>query len=443
MSGYTDKKRYAFLYISAVFLMMFIFIFVIYREKCDRKNDFKIIVGEIYDKSPEAADIILNQAFELKENTKLKTNTAINNISGSSKVIKKAIKQADRAAYSLGYTDKAYDILFDKDFSGIKKYELLSCAFFILLVLFSTLSIYFWKKNIIMYLKNVSERISLALSEKKKFKKADGGRFYFLEKDIEDLINIQINLKNYIDKRETDMQKFMENIAHQIKTPLARILLNLDMLSSLFEESFLENNYEKDEKAEDKKIADKLIADSLSSGEEIKRHIMMLLNLARMEAGKVHFRKDIVDLASILEKIVDRFGRKNFDADINSMGEVYIVGDEEWLFEAISNLVDNSIAHGNSQKPIQIRVREFDTDVRVSLTDFGSGISNEEISKVFDRYYTGSDSDSYSTGIGMNLARYVIEAHYSDIRLSSSDKTGLKIEFNLPKPELKQKIRKV
>ena len=235
----------------------------------------------------------------------------------------------------------------------------------------------------------------------------------------------------------------MENIAHQIKTPLARILLNLDMLSSLFEESFLENNYEKDEKAEEKKSADKLIADSLSSGEEIKRHIMMLLNLARMEAGKVHFRKDIVDLASILEKIVDRFGRKNFDADINSMSEVYIVGDEEWLFEAISNLVDNSIAHGNSQKPIQIRVREFDTDVRVSLTDFGSGISNEEISKVFDRYYTGSDSDSYSTGIGMNLARYVIEAHYSDIRLSSSDKTGLKIEFNLPKPELKQKIRKV
>ena len=105
--------------------------------------------------------------------------------------------------------------------------------------------------------------------------------------------------------------------------------------------------------------------------------------------------------------------------------------------------MDNSIAHGNSQKPIQIRVREFDTDVRVSLTDFGSGISNEEISKVFDRYYTGSDSDSYSTGIGMNLARYVIEAHYSDIRLSSSDKTGLKIEFNLPKPELKQKIRTV
>ena len=74
MSGYTDKKRYAFLYISAVFFMMFIFIFVIYREKCDRKNDFKIIVGEVYDKSPEAADIILNQAFELKENTKLKTN---------------------------------------------------------------------------------------------------------------------------------------------------------------------------------------------------------------------------------------------------------------------------------------------------------------------------------------------------------------------------------
>ena len=63
MSGYTDKKRYAFLYISAVFLMMFIFIFVIYREKCDRKNDFKIIVGEVYDKSPEAAEIILNQDF--------------------------------------------------------------------------------------------------------------------------------------------------------------------------------------------------------------------------------------------------------------------------------------------------------------------------------------------------------------------------------------------
>lgn len=85
-----------------------------------QENDFKIIVGEVYDKSPEAADIILNQAFELKENTKLKTNTAINNISGSSKVIKKAIKQADKAAYSLGYTDKVYDILFDKDFSGIK-----------------------------------------------------------------------------------------------------------------------------------------------------------------------------------------------------------------------------------------------------------------------------------------------------------------------------------
>ena len=459
MRGDTNKKRYIFLYILSMILMIFLFVFVIYMETCDRKNNFKILVGAVYDKNPEVADTVLGEAFKLKENTKLE----VNDVTG-----KKLIEQADKAAYSLGYTDKAYDILFDTYLGGMKKYELTGCSVFILLTAFLSLSIYFEKKNIIIYFKNISGRISVALNEKTKFKKSDGGLFYFLENDIENLINVQRNLNHYINKKEEDMQKFMENIAHQIKTPLARILLNLDMLSSFFEDycfenkveyfdktsenyniydkTSCENNYKKQEitgeiiiKAEQNKI-NKLISDSLNSGEEIKRHIMMLLNLARMKAGKVHFRKDIVDLASIFEKIVERFGRENIDIDINEIDEIYIRGDEDWLFEAVSNIVDNSLVHGNPQKPIEITVREFETDVRVCITDFGKGVSDEEISKIFDRYYTGDGSDAYSTGIRMNLARYVIKAHYSDIRLSSNWKTGLKIEFNLPKPELKNKI---
>lgn len=439
MKKYKNRKMNLFLYILGIISMIFIFSITIYKEKYDRKNEFKILIGAVYDESPSAADIVLNRSFELKNN---KTKNGIFN---QKKTDKKLTKKADKAAFSLGYTDKAYEILFDEDFFGIKRFELEDGILFVLAVFIVWLGIYLEKRKIIAAIKRISEKISVAINENGKFEKSDGELFYLLESDIENLIDMRINLNNYIYKREEQMQKFMENIAHQIKTPLARIILNLDMLVSDLDEHHVDsmcrnkdsNDKEKNDIENKRK---RLIEDSLNSCEEIKKHVLMLLNLARMEAGKVHFRKDIVELTSIFQKIFDRFGEKNISTNINFMDEIYIRGDENWLFEAISNIIDNSLVHGKSQKPIEISVREFEADVRVSITDYGKGLNEDEILKIFDRYYTGDETDTYSTGIGMNLARYVIRAHYSDIRIKNNEKTGLTIEFNLPKPELKQKI---
>ena len=407
-----NQKPYRTLMYSFIFLLTACICMNTYLERIQTERELQALVGSVYRIEPEAANLILQEAF-------------------SEPVTPKNLNLGKQAAVSMGYTEDAFQILRRDSVPMPDRiiYLLLTGLILIGLILLQK----YQNKNEQEYKKQLSTRIHQAhISEQEFTPKEDSGDWYSLESDIADILKYNKNLQNYIQKREVQLQHFIENIAHQIKTPLAGMILNIEnMKERITIEIESENTKEKDVF---------LLSDCIRLGEQIQYHIMRLLNLARMEAGKIHFRKDAVELLDLLESLQERYGKEHIILQTKENEEIYITGDRDWLLEAMANMVENSLSHSDDPETVYIHITALKDMVKISIADQGKGMTSEELNRLFDRYDIGNSSRSFATGIGMNLARCVIHAHYSDIYVESEVGHGTKMEFRLPILHLKEKI---
>ena len=168
--------------------------------------------------------------------------------------------------------------------------------------------------------------------------------------------------------------------------------------------------------------------------EHMKELLMMLLNSARLRVGKLHFNKRRMDAASL----VKRLALENDGLTVENMPSCMIDADEEWLYQALNNIVSNGLEYGR----VVLRGACQSDMVSLGITDEGPGVKKEEMSKLFERYYVGENSREDSTGIGLNLAYMVVKAHGGDIVVHSADgDTGCVIRIMLPIYSVKEKIK--
>lgn len=396
-------------------------------------GQYQAVVGNLYKESPKAAERLLYTTFNGQRDEEA--------------------KQAGlHAAKKAGYTEEAFTIYYHQLFPNRGRFVLLGMFFLISCFLGAFVWNYrFWEIQRVVQLK---ERLYRYEKEGAAFsiEKSAGGEWLSLEYYLWRLIDAKEKQKAYFAKRQEQMQMFMENIAHQIKTPLACILLNLELLQD--KEEFIKGKAarngigmaEIESRKEDKvqtgpaRDALHLIMDSTKQGERIQKLLFRLLNLARLEAGKIHFRMEQVSLEELLCEICAAFPEGSVLVSGEEMeGEEWIWGDRQWLFEAVFNLVDNSVRYAKD-KPVEIQVRILQDNVKITVRDFGKGLTKAEIQKVFERYYMGDTTDGFRTGIGLNLSKYVIEGHHGTIRANSLPEGGMAMEISLPKFFWKEKI---
>lgn len=407
-----NQKQYRVLIYSLILLLAGCICMSTYLERIQMEKELQALVGSVYRIEPEAANLILQEAF-------------------SNPVSTENLNLGKQAAVSMGYTEDAFQILRQ---SSVPMPDQIIYLFLICLLLIALLLVQRYRdKNEQHYRSQLSTRMHLAhISEQKFIPDEDTGEWYALESDIADLLKYNKNLQHYIQQREIQLQHFIENIAHQIKTPLAGMILNMEnMKEHIASEIELETS-------RDKNVF--LLSDCIRLGEQIQYHIMRLLNLARMESGKIHFRKDAVELLDLLENLQERFGTDHVILQTNGSQEIYITGDRDWLLEAMANIVENSLSYSDAPGTVYIHISALKDMVKISISDQGEGMTEEELQRLFDRYDTGNSNRTFATGIGMNLARYVIQAHYSDIHVESEVGRGTKMEFHLPILHLKEKI---
>lgn len=402
-----QKQCRALIY-SLIFLLAACTCMVTYLERIQMERDLQALVGSVYRIEPEAANLVLQEAFSKPVNTK-------------------NLNLGKEAAVSMGYTENAFQIL--RQNSSLMPDRIIYLLFlFLLLICLLFLQKYQDKKEQ-LYRKQLSSRIHHAYMSKQEFlADEDKGEWYSLESDVADILKYSQNLEHYIQKRELQLQHFIENIAHQIKTPLAGMILNMENMKEHIES----------ESVRKKDLF--LLSDCIRLGEQIQHHIMHLLNLARMEAGKIHFRKDAVELLDLLESLQERYGKDHIVLQSNEAKELFITGDRDWLLEAMANMVENSLDHSDAPETVYIHITALKDIVKIRISDQGKGMTEEELKRLFDRYDTGDSSRSFATGIGMNLAKCVIQAHYSDIHVESTVGRGTQMEFHLPILHLKEKI---
>ncbi|MGN1187215.1 MAG: sensor histidine kinase [Lachnospiraceae bacterium] len=296
-------------------------------------------------------------------------------------------KEGVAAAEKLGYTDKAFVILGK---------NIISCG----ALLFSAL---------------ILAAVALIVYCIIRKNKEEGERNALLKHSLNDLVRRTEEQKQYYEDREHQLQVFMENVAHQLKTPLAAVMVNLELM-------------EGEDAAHDERLKDKCIR----SIEKMKELLMTLLNTARLQAGKLHFDKEALDVLELVTRLESEYD----GVYVEKQDSFIIDGDREWLYQALNNIVTNGLSYGK----VLIRMEGGSEILRIEITDEGCGVSESDINAMFDRYYVGENRKNDSTGIGLNLAYMVVKAHGGDIIVHNSDGGGCCIEIILPRYELKNKL---
>lgn len=236
---------------------------------------------------------------------------------------------------------------------------------------------------------------------------------------ILELIRLQYRYGEREQERKEQMQNFVENVAHQWKTPLARMTLSLDMMTA-------ENWQQKREGC-------------LGEIQGLHPLVERLLNVARIESGRVAFHSKPMELKTLLEDA----GRKvedwqRIDWVWRADREEYMIeGDEVWLEQAFFNLYENAGKQMEelARPSIVTEIRQKDNGVSIRIQDIGKGVDEENIRNLFRRFYT---SGGVGTGIGLHLAHEIIERHQGHVWAYNGER-GAVFEIFLPQFALKRK----
>ena len=267
---------------------------------------------------------------------------------------------------------------------------------------------------------------------------------YKKEKDIKDIIKCieQINKKNYeiqIDsisedelsilkneiykttimlkeaaenssKDKLNLKKSLEDISHQLKTPLTSILV---MLDNIIEDSNMEE-----------KIRNDFIVDIKRNVLNINFLVQSLLKLSKFDANAIHFVKQENDLKTIIEESIKNVSTlcdlRNINIKLNIKENSKIICDDKWQIEALTNIIKNAIEHSKNNSDIIINIKNNNVYSMIEVIDFGEGIAKKDIKHIFERFYKCKNTKTDSIGIGLALSKTIIEEDKGTISVESN-----------------------
>ena len=209
-------------------------------------------------------------------------------------------------------------------------------------------------------------------------------------------------------KAKNNFAENLSNIAHQLKTPITSVSLSVQMLKEKSDPAYLEQ------------IERQL--DRLTYLEEA------LLLLSRIDAGTLHLEKKKVDVYTLLVLAADNLQellvRASVSVVIPEAGETWILADLDWTMEAVMNLMKNCMEHTPPGGSVSCSYKENPLYVQIRIWDSGTGFAKEDIPHLFERFYRGKNAKAGSIGIGLSLAKAIVERQNGTIAAENSADKG-------------------
>ena len=236
---------------------------------------------------------------------------------------------------------------------------------------------------------------------------------------------------NYIDEQERVRllrEDFSYAMVHDMKSPLTSIIMGTKYLHS----GVLEKKPEMKEKY-------------FCIVEDEAQHLLALINrlltISKLEHGKLHIQKAEVNLETMIDDVADKYKAKSAKPIhiTTHIRATTALADEEYLKEAISNLVDNATKYSKEEINIQISTLENDKNIYIKVFDEGIGIAKSELKTIFNRFERAAEHerDARKTrggfGIGLNYVLQVINAHGGKISVKSEKDKWSEFTISLPK----------
>jgi signal transduction histidine kinase len=248
--------------------------------------------------------------------------------------------------------------------------------------------------------------------------------FYAFIRDISDRKRGEEKLQAAIRGRDD----FISIASHELKTPITSLKLQFQMAARQIGAGdirvFIEDAVRKRIDSVNRQI------------DRMTRLIEDMLDVARVETGKLHLDKKRFDLSVLVTETTERFGEQlkvvNSPVDLEVEPGIYFYGDEYRMDQVISNLVTNAIKYGPG-RPVRIRLRSMDGRARLSVQDGGSGIAEKDRARVFERFERAVGSDNVSgLGLGLYISKQIVEALGGTISLESEVGRGSTFTVELP-----------
>jgi signal transduction histidine kinase len=219
---------------------------------------------------------------------------------------------------------------------------------------------------------------------------------------------------------------FVSTVSHEFKSPLTSIRQLAEMLQS--------GRVPSEDRRQ--RYYDVLVEQSA----RLSALVTNVLDLARIEEGRREFRFQVVDVPTLLRELVEttqhRVGHDGFEIELRIQEPLPPArADPEALTQAVSNLLDNAIQYSGQAKQVDVVAWSEGGTVVIAVEDSGAGIPEDEIGKVFDRFYRGSNEVTRSirgSGLGLTLVKEIVDAHGGSVEVASQAGKGSRFSIKLP-----------
>ena len=223
-------------------------------------------------------------------------------------------------------------------------------------------------------------------------------------------------------KSQKTLQTNIEDISHQLKTPLTSISIMLD--------NIIDNP---DMEIETRQ---KFLHEINRQIEWFNWLVIALLKLSKIDSGTAVFTKKEINVEKIINHVIQNLAIpleiKQQKIIVNGNSSKFI-GDYNWQLEALTNIVKNCIEHTPNHKNIYIEFEENNFYTKITIRDEGVGIAKEDIKHIFERFYKGKNSSENSIGIGLALSKSIIERDNGYIICTSKEGEGTTFEIKYMK----------
>lgn len=221
-------------------------------------------------------------------------------------------------------------------------------------------------------------------------------------------------------KDKINLKRALEDISHQLKTPLTSILIILDNLIDNPEMEY--------------QTRVEFLHDLKRETTRIQSLIQSILKLSKFDSNTVQFIKQDIYLKQIIDEAIKNTGSladlKNIKINVEGNKKIKLNCDLLWQIEAITNILKNCIEHSKENTQIDIKYNNNSVYSYITITDYGEGISKEDLLHIFERFYRGKNSSNESIGIGLSLSKTIIESNNGIVSVeSNSDKTTFIIKY--------------
>lgn len=237
-----------------------------------------------------------------------------------------------------------------------------------------------------------------------------------------ELYKTTVILREAAENSEEEKEKLsiaIADISHQLKTPLTSIRIMLDNIS--------------DNPDMPQEIREDFIQDISKQVEHMSSLVISLLKIAKFDAGTIKMENEEIDAKKLIDSVINNLAIlieiKEIEVITKIDEKAIFIADYKWQQEALTNILKNAIEHSQPKSNIYIIVENTSIFLKIKIKDEGQGIEQKDLKHIFERFYRAKNCNEDSIGIGLSLAKTIIEQNNGYIKATSEVEKGTLFEI--------------